>query len=553
MDKTGYVITGFLIALVASLITIPLWAPFFYHYQGQPATPSPEPTETTTSPPSSVGGLDLLNYIVQYPQSYIPDSEWWEMNTQIAIAKLYTNTDVDGANAWFSQVTDKHGADRYGVIAPEKYPIPYPYNVTASIDWEFVNVYIVRAYFQFKDSGKLSSQASSNLRNELAFRAGTIPSNWYFAENHNTMGHSAAYFGSVVTGGNRSGELAWLTNMLDTKLMYGFTELNSPTYMEAEWRVLWNLYDFAVDPVLKDKAKAVLDMLLAELASVHVQGMRPGPFYRYYGDKITNQTSDAHYGIAHCYFNTPLKQMRFYRIFPWFSSYRIPNIILKIAQEKAPFVMKSRRYMLNNIVSTYYYVTKSCALASVQGDFPDNQQTSTTTGHRSHNWDILFATSPYKLIFSGATEGAYLYSESDAVQKQNVLITSPTTQINYIGVKKISEDGWHFVHEGKTYVAIKTLPNERVLIEVRDADDYGKSFNEFKEQVKFNYLSVQSSSEAVTYRNTYGNTISSATRYTISGDSFSYKLFDCPYLQSNWGSGQITAIYESETYIINEE
>ena len=73
------------------------------------------------------------------------------------------------------------------------------------------------------------------------------------------------------------------------------------------------------------------------------------------------------------------------------------------------------------------------------------------------------------------------------------------------------------------------------IIEVRDADDYGKPFSEFKSDIKDNSLSVSGSS--VTYENTFGETIKSPSRYTIEGDSFSYKLFDSPYLVSDWGSG----------------
>lgn len=493
---------------------------------------------------TKIGGSDVLNYIINYPENDVPNAEWWEMNTLIAIANLYANN-PSSADAWLKQVTDKRGTDRYGTIVEGTFPPPY--GGAVSNEWTFVNVYIVRAYFQFKDSGKLSSQAINNMRNVLANRAGTIPSGWSYGENHNAMAHSAAYFGNVVTGGDRTQNIAWLSGMLDGILKYGYRELNSPTYMGAEFRVLWNLYDFAVDPILKNKAKAVLDMLLAEMAVIHVQGMRGGPFYRYYGTKIVDQTDDAHYGIAHCYFDTPCEP-NFYRLFPWFSTYRVPSIIKKIAKaSKPPFVFKSKRYILSTAVSTYYYVTEHNVLATVQGDFPDARLESTNTGQRGHVWDLIFDTSPYKVIFSGAAVGINMYAESDAVQSANVLITSQNTQINYIGVNGVSEGGWIFVQEGKTYVAVRPL-SSRILIEVRDADDYGKSFNEFKEEIKSNYLAQ--SGDSITYRNTYGQTIYSPTKYTIGGDSFSYDLFDCPYLKSVWGSGKIDVVYGTEIYTI---
>lgn len=488
---------------------------------------------------------EMVEKIADWNVGAVPNSEWWEMGTCVAIAQMWLNYKVNDANAWFEQVTDKQGTERYGAISSKKYPHPWREPNGASHDWDFVTTYIIRAYFQFKDSGKLSSNARANMKSVLAFRAGT-PSVLY-SENHNIMIVSAGYFGNVITGGSNTANVNWLSDFLNTKLKRHYWELNSPSYIGAEFRCLWNLYDFAPHETLKKKAKAVLDMLLAEQAVIHCNGVRGGPFFRYYGNAITDQSLDYHYSISHVYFGTPANYVStsFLKIFAWFSDYSVPKIILDIAHaSKSPFVLKSRR----DLGATYYYVTAHSVLATYQGDFPDDQQNHDNTGLGGHLWDLSFDTSPRKLIFSGNKIGDYKYSESDAVQKGNVLITSHSTTINYVGVSKVFEGGWTFVQEGRTFVAIKTLSNSRVLLEVRDADDYKKSFSQFKADIKDNYLSVSGTS--VTYENTFGQTIKSPARYSIEGDSFSYKLFDSPYLKSSWGSGVITVMYRGRTYTI---
>ena len=501
----------------------------------------------------------ILQSIADWNTASTPDSEWWEMNTMVATSRLWLNHRVSEANDWLEDVTDEHGTDRYGSVASEKYPCPYC--GVGSHDWDFVTTFIIRAYFQFKDSSRLSSTAKQNMIDVLSNRAGTPPivtGDESYSENHNAMIVSAAYFGNMITGGSNTANINWLSGFLDDKLEHHYYELNSPTYMGSEFRVLWNLYDFADSSTLRNKAKAVLDMLLAEHAVIHVDGMRGGPFYRYYEDKIIDQTDDYYYSISHVYFDTPYErslQSGFPRTFAWFSSYEVPQIIKDIAKgSKEPFVLKSMR----DIASTYYYVTPHSVLATAQGNFPDTYLTGEdaleNTGARAHVWDIIFDTSPNKVIFSGNQLGTgdpqkYMYDETDAVQYKNVLITSRSETINYVGVTKVTEDGWTFVQEGRAYVAVRELSNGRIIVEVRDADDYGKTFTDFKLDIKDNSLSVSDSS--VTYVNTFGETISSPTIYTIDGDSFgSYELFESTYLVSDWGSGVITVKWGGSEYRI---
>ncbi|NIO45151.1 MAG: hypothetical protein GTN36_06410 [Candidatus Aenigmarchaeota archaeon] len=495
----------------------------------------------------------------------IPDSEWWEMGTMVAISRMWLNYRVDDANEWFEQVTDREGTEKE--IKPseeehyyEKYPNPNGY------DYDFVTTFIIRAYFQFRDDPRLTDAARNNMRDVLEFRAGTPTCQLEgregeplcYSENHNAMIASAGYFGNVITGGDNTANEQWLIDFLDDKLEYHYREFNSPTYMGSEFRVLWNLYDFAPSSTLRSKAKTVLDMLLAEHAVINVAGMRGGPFYRYYGDKVVDQSSDYIYRISQIYFDTPgdYESTPFPRIFAMFSSYEVPRNILDLAKaNKEPFVFKSRRklsYTYNNI-PTYFYVTPHAVLATAQGDYPDRYMCDTRTGCRSHIWDISFGTSPRKVIFSGdeyELDGDPAYDEADAVQKKNILITSRSETINYVGVTPVYEDGWTFVQEDKTFVAIKELSNGRILVEVRDADDYGQSFSSFKSDIKDNALTV--SGDSVTYENTFGETIVSPTIYTIEGDSFLYKKFDSPYLDSDWGSRNINIIFSNGEEVCGE-
>lgn len=482
---------------------------------------------------------------------YISDGEWWEQKTSIATARLYLKHRVDEANSWLAQTTDRYGTDKNGKASNEKYPHPPG---SASHDWDFINMYIVRAYFQFRDDPILSSSAKQNMEEVLKFRAGTPTP--VSSENHKFMMVCAGYFGNLITGGDNIANKNWMLNFLDDKLEHHFYEMNSPHYMGAEIKCLLNLIDFSPDAILRGKARAVMDMLMTEIAVIHCAGARGGPFYRYYDVEITHQDHDYHYYAAHAHLGTPWKfdwtnrrgTKYFPRNFGWYTTYRVPQIVLDLAHaNKPPFVLKSRR----DIMSTIYYVTPSCVLASAQGSWSGGMLSDSYTGGRGHNWDITFATSPAKLIFSGSKIGDWAYDETNTVQKNNVLITSRNEPVQYKNVSPVTEDGWNFVHEGDTYVAIRTLANGRVLVEVRNAEYYGGTFSQFKAHVKSTPLDVNG--DRVEYTNTFGETIISPTKYSIEGESFSnYNLYDSPYLSASWGSGVITVNFGGQEYIIQK-
>ncbi|MGE0712209.1 MAG: hypothetical protein AB7N76_32235 [Planctomycetota bacterium] len=106
----------------------------------------------------------------------------------------------------------------------------------------------------------------------------------YWSENHVILYAAAEYLAGQLLpnawfpNGGMSGRahmakarprvLRWL----DERLKFGFSEWNSPGYYEEDLKALFNLADFADDPLIRRRAAMVLDLLLFDLARLTHEG-----------------------------------------------------------------------------------------------------------------------------------------------------------------------------------------------------------------------------------------------------------------------------------------
>jgi hypothetical protein len=100
----------------------------------------------------------------------------------------------------------------------------------------------------------------------------------YWSENHQILFPTAEYLAGQLMPNERftnSGMrgidhknkarprvLRWL----DERLKFGFNEWNSPGYYEEDFKALFNLVDFADDPLISRRASMVLDLMIFDLA-----------------------------------------------------------------------------------------------------------------------------------------------------------------------------------------------------------------------------------------------------------------------------------------------
>jgi hypothetical protein len=319
---------------------------------------------------------------------------------------------------------------------------------------------------------------------------------------------------------------AWWSRFLDGLAKRGFWETASPTYVERHLAPIYNLYDFAKDPLIQKKAEMLLDWYWAEIAQELLHGVRGGAKMRVYWTAEEDRgaisaRNDCMYGIYYLYFGdsdfesnpvAPNSEMH-NGVFAT-SSYRPPDLILELGANphiRGSYEIKERRkgscftwdqsvvvWDQNNLGDKpynsrrYAYVTPDYILGSFQSDA--DKQFMPLAGQMPHLQNsIVFATSPDARITWG--EWASISSgQINVFQHKNVVLASrvshPDLLLSYdlpqdgILDRVEEEDDWLFVQEGQAYAALRLLHNEILIVEAARSVDYANDFARFKAAVR---------------------------------------------------------------------
>ncbi|MEY8685055.1 hypothetical protein AB9N12_02565 [Bacteroides sp. AN502(2024)] len=176
----------------------------------------------------------------------------------------------------------------------------------------------------------------------------------YHTENHQALYHTAELLAGQLykktrfaDGNNGRWHIAHakkrLERWLDFRFRFGFSEWMS-TYYEVEVLLLTNLYDYAEDATLREKARIVLDLLMFDVALNNYKGFMGSSSGRAY----------AHSLIMGAHHTSPLTKLVFgvgtYErdevIAPVAlatSAYRCPELITRIAVDyRTPYVNRQR-------------------------------------------------------------------------------------------------------------------------------------------------------------------------------------------------------------------
>jgi len=192
---------------------------------------------------------------------------------------------------------------------------------------------------------------------------------------------------------------------LTTSLGQG--EFNSPTYIITYVDPLVLLYQFAKDPLMRKKAKMILEYIFADFGIEYLNGSYCGAHSRDYPYIVVNphEAQSAIFGylyFGHTEFKPKVRES-ISVIFPALSSFRIPKVIHDIATDRSrPYVEKERkrvrfiiRYGTKRTPAVYKYtfMTRDYCLSSSQGGILQPIQ--------EHVWDVTFASQkPYNTVFS---------------------------------------------------------------------------------------------------------------------------------------------------------
>lgn len=398
---------------------------------------------------------------------------------------------------------------------------------------------------------------------------------------------------------------AWWIQFLDTLAKRGFWETASPTYVERHLAPIYNLYDFAEDPLIKKKAGMLLDWYWAEISQELLHGVRGGAKMRVYwigdGDRgALSARNDCMYGVYYLYFgdsdfenNPRMPHTEMYSAVFATSSYRPPDVILELGGNphvRGSFEIKEKRkgscfiWDRNNLGDQpynsrrYAYVTPDYVLGSFQTDA--DKQFMPIARPAPHMQDsLIFATSPDARISWG--ERASMGSgHINVFQHRNVVIASkashPELPLAYDlpppgtldRVEK--EGGWLFIQEGDAYAAIQVVHNEILIIEAARGADYDNDFARFKAAIKQLQPAVGLANRAdgvIEYTTTNGDVMwfplrdsDGTCRYScncnpsdeklpkLNGqvvDWSTYPLFASPYVNSEWDSGLIEVVFNN--------
>lgn len=188
---------------------------------------------------------------------------------------------------------------------------------------------------------------------------GIIDDMWYWSENHQIIFHTLEYLAGqtfpdrtfTVTGMTGALHQAhareFIVKWFDHKARFGFDEWHSNVYYQKDVTPLLTLVEYAQDPEIANGAAILLDRFLLDIALNSFEGTFGATHGRSYKkDKMSALDEDV-YALTKLLFDTSE--------FPYepgaepgatllarAKKYRLPQVLLEIAQSDGPFVNRER-------------------------------------------------------------------------------------------------------------------------------------------------------------------------------------------------------------------
>jgi hypothetical protein len=305
---------------------------------------------------------------------------------------------------------------------------------------------------------------------------------------------------------NEAGE--YLISWMDLTTTLGQGEFDSPDYYGVYIVPMAQLFAFAEDPKMKQRAAMMLDYLIADFAAENLDGMWMGGHSRTYPEPVLNQWKTSAAGISWLLFGNTPYQARGEAVILAMSGYEPPEILYYIATDRSqPYVHKELKRTRHRIrhsevrnapVYKYTYMRKEYAIGSLQGGLlqPIQQHTWDVTwaiDYPREGFNTLFTLHPYssgyelsmyfpeetKLMIQGVTKSKNTYDSWDkwtsaspyeqVFQHQDALIAlyniPKGTRFEHIDgffpksldKREIDASGWIFCQGGKAYIAYYPL------------------------------------------------------------------------------------------------
>jgi len=210
------------------------------------------------------------------------------------------------------------------------------------------------------------------------------------------------WFNGKSSDENRQEAKAYLIDWMRITTTIGQGEFDSPDYF-AEYAIsMVLLHDFAQDQEMQKRGAMMMDYLLADFAAEHLEGQYLGGFSRIYQPAVYKPLLSTASAYAYLYFGTGEPTQSGWVLLAALSSYRVPEIIYRIATDRdTPYLHRERKRVRNVIrfgmeknppVYKTTYVTRDYGIGSLQGGILQPIQ--------QHTWGVRYRYGrPYTTIF----------------------------------------------------------------------------------------------------------------------------------------------------------
>jgi len=425
---------------------------------------------------------------------------------------------------------------------------------------------------------------------------------WYIkeSENHDAMGDMTAWGFAKILKDNApyNGYLyddgfsaqqhfeAWteyLKEYLRERAKKGLlVEIASPGYGPCTLKGWYNLYDFAHDEILRNRARMLIDLWWTDWAHDQVGAVRGGSKARCYQGGNSKTGKDASYQIANYYFGFDPAVFSVYRIFLT-SEYRLPLVVMDIALDKygkGVYLYKSRRPGLNLLPkppeagSDYALNPDYGGIYRYTYSTPDFVMGTSMLAKRARIYPQCVG------LGNGKT-----YNQQWSIQNKGTLIAQKLTTSKQAGDMRVwfsgpstgmtltEEGGWVFAQTYSAYAAVRPAWGgyswddqnwlrcsdewAPVIIEVARVSDYGDLFAWFKSAVLNQTIDVNAG--VLTYTGLGGS--GTFTFYTessqtpeLNGVPIDFEpdyTFDSPFMHEDWASGVVTISKDQRELVLD--
>ncbi len=495
---------------------------------------------------------------------------------------------------------------------------PHPNGRELRGESDFAAIRLIVALYEERCYGKLSDDIKNSLK---SFFLDNDFSSFYGSENHSIMFRvsrllaSQFYKGEYFNFYKKSAEeiynidTKYVSDFINFRAGRGWGEFDSLGYTYEIVLILTTLYNYTDNPVLKNKARMMIDIIMLDMIADSKGDIYGGAHGRSYPQQIIDR---AHAGMAYLYryyfTNTPTS------IFTagLLSDYLPSPIVYEVIQKrKLPYENRERKHLhccslwagenikwdilakVTGGISKYTYLCDDYILGAInrQEDYPKDVGDKWYAHHQQHEWELTLNGNERNKIFThhfaipdshsvnnrwtgdcGCCCGSFYANKNTVLAMYNIGNPEKEQKINaYVPLpifeNKILEKNYLFLEYEKLYISLYLSEGYRINKEDEFTDrelicEGSQHAVVLRVEYKEKFESLESfansiKNKPIVYDKTAKTLSFDGIELRTDGNSengveniYPYKkTYDCPFMQSDWDSKIITVKIGGKTVI----